>query len=60
MVIPEGRFQGKAAILTVGCDCILIEREIGFCVKDGKIIFPTDGYDERDLRHVYDLLRRGA
>ncbi len=60
MVIPDGRFQGKAATLTIGCDCVLIDGEIGFCVKNGKIIFPIDNYDERDLHQVYDLLRTSA
>jgi hypothetical protein len=55
MVIPSGRFQDRQAMLIVGCDCVVIEGEIVFCVKDGKIVFPL-GCDERDLRHVYDLL----
>jgi len=59
MIIPDGRLQGKEAILIVGCDCVLIEGEIGFCVKDSRFIFSTD-YDERDLRHIYDLLREKA
>ena len=57
MIIPDGPFQGKEAILTTGCDCMLIKGETGFRVKDGKITFEI-GYDERDLRHVYDLLRK--
>jgi hypothetical protein len=57
MIIPDGPFQGKEAILTTGCDCVLINGETGFCVKDGKIICEI-GYDQRDLQRVYDLLRK--
>lgn len=57
MIIPDGPFQGKEAILTTNCDCVLIKGEAGFCVKDGKIVSEID-CDQRDLQHVYDLLRK--
>lgn len=56
MIIPDGPLQGKEAILTRDCDCVLIKGETGFCVKGGKIISEID-YDQRDLQHIYDLLR---
>jgi endo-beta-N-acetylglucosaminidase D len=56
MIIPDGPFQGKEAILTTSCDCVLIKGEAEFWVKDGKIVSEID-YDQRDLQHVYDLLR---
>lgn len=59
MKIPDGPFQGKDAVLVLNCDCVLIEDETGFCVKDGELKFPM-GYDERDLSHIYDLLRKKA
>lgn len=59
MKIPDGPFQGKEAILVVNCDCVLIADETGFCVKDGRLQFPS-GYDERDLNRIYDLLRKKA
>ncbi len=58
MIIPDGPFQGKEAELFADVDCVRIVGEIDFLVKkDGRIIFPID-YDERDLRHIYDLLRK--
>lgn len=59
MIIPDGPFQGKRAELkaTAAGDCVRIHGETDFCVKEGKITFPVD-YDERDLLHVYDLLRK--
>jgi len=59
MIIPDGPFQGEEAELkaTAAGDCVRIKGETEFCVKDGKITFKI-GYDERDLRYVYDLLRK--
>jgi len=59
VIIPDGPFQGKRAELkaTAAGDCVRIDEETEFCAKDGHINFPID-YDERDLLHVYDLLRR--
>lgn len=59
MIIPDGPFKDKRAELkaTAEGDCVRIDGETEFCVKDGHIVFPID-YDERDLLHVYDLLRK--
>jgi hypothetical protein len=63
MIIRDGPFQGRKALLTTTLegDWVRIEgeeSEVEFRVgKDDKIIFPID-YDERDLRHVYDLLQK--
>ncbi len=56
MIIPDGPFKGKEAELITECDHVRIEGEAGFCMKEGKLRFYMD-YDERDLRHIYDLLR---
>jgi hypothetical protein len=57
VIIPDGPFQSKEAVLIVGCDCVLIEGETVFCVKDGKI-YSLIEQDERDPRHFYDLFRK--
>lgn len=59
MIIPDGWFGGKNAELksTADGDWVLIEGETEFRYKNGEIATLPEGYDERDLRHVYDLLR---
>jgi hypothetical protein len=57
VIIPDGPFKDKEAELTIGCDWVQIEGETGFCMKEGKLKFSVN-YDERDLRHIYDLLRK--
>lgn len=57
MIIPGGPFQRKNAELITDCDGVIIEGKTIFFAKDGRTIFQI-GEDERDLRHVYDLLRR--
>jgi len=59
VIVPDGPFQGKQAELkaTAAGDCVRIDGETEFRVKDGRIVLPID-YDERDLLHVYDLLRK--
>ena len=61
MIIPDGPFCGRKAELktTAAGDWVRIDGETEFCVKDGRIGFEI-GYDERDLRHLYDLLRKRA
>jgi len=59
MIIPNGPFQGKEAMLTTECDWVVIKGETGFCVRDGKIISEIE-YDQRDLQYVYDLFRKRA
>lgn len=58
VIILDRWFRGKKAELksTAEGDWVRIEGETEFCVKDGKIISETE-YDQRDLQHVYDLLR---
>lgn len=58
MIIPDGWFRGKKAVLrsTAEGDWVRIEGETEFDVTDGKISSETE-YDQRDLQHVYDLLR---
>jgi hypothetical protein len=65
MKIRDGWFEGRNAELksTQAGDWVRIEGEevVEFCVKDGSIISPKQSvidYDERDLLHVYDLLRK--
>jgi hypothetical protein len=59
MIIPDGPFKDKKAQLktTPTGDWVRIAGETEYCVKGGKITFEK-GYDERDLRYVYDLLRK--
>lgn len=60
VIIPDGWFRGKNAELksTADGDWVLIEGETEFRYKDGTIATLPEGYDERDLRYVYDLLRK--
>jgi hypothetical protein len=59
VIIPDGWFRAKNAELksTADGDWVLIEGQTEFRYKDGKIAALPEGHDERDLRHVYDLLR---
>jgi len=60
MIIPDGPFRGRKAELrtTKEGDWVRIEGESQFCVKPNDQITFEIGYDERDLRPVYDLLRK--
>lgn len=59
VIIPDGWFKGKKAELkrTADGDWVQIEGETEFRYKNGQIATLPEGYDERDLRYVYDLLR---
>ena len=41
----------------IGFDWVRIDGETEFCLKYGRLTYEI-GYDERDLRHVYDLLQK--
>jgi hypothetical protein len=61
MLIPDGWFQGKKAVLrtnTAG-DWVQIDDGTEFCVRNGKIYaLQNDIGQVDDFRRIYDLLRK--